>query len=205
MAYKTVDEARSVLADTTATWVDRRDAADTLLSLARQATAALQTHRDDSDRDVSLAVQSALKRLDAPSELLEPMSMGELVMASAKPGSREVSKDDQGYKVEVTLKNKRTQTVFVQEHQRTEKVKIVRVYTLCGPPKDEACRGALEANAKLVQSAVARIDHEGTKQFALIQCFLDGYITKTEMHASIKEVAFYGDWLEGKMTGLDKL
>ena len=205
MAHETVNEARKLLADTTATWVDRRDAANALLDLARHATTALQAHQDDADTDVSLAVTSALKRLHAPSELLEPMSMGELVMACAKPGSREVTKDRQGYTVEVTLKNDRRQTVYVHEHLRDDKVKLVRVYTLCGSPRDNVFRGALEANGKLVQSAIAIIDHEGAEQFALIQCFLDGHITKTEMHASIKEVAFYGDWLEGKITGLDEL
>ncbi len=208
-----VEKSIEVLNDESSSWVSRRDAAESLRDAARDAIAALQRQAEAKDTDVRMAVQNALKDLQAsptPSaapktdiSALEPRSMAELVRACEKPGRRDVHEEDEGFRVEVTLKSGRAQTVHVSSYQRKDGIKLIRVLSFCGLPDEEVYVWALRANAKLVASAVALVKHEDIEHLALTRTFLDGEVTKPEMHTAIKEIAHYADWLELKVTGKD--
>jgi len=210
MPEQTLEGACKVLANEKATWVDRRDAAVFLGKIAKQALTTLYNQRDDKDTDVRMAVQKVLEEVDEshPAHAVSAapaLSLKDLVMACAKPGEREIISEGDRFRVVMTLRDNRKQTVYVQPHKRKDGIRLVRVFTFCGHPAEDAYRWALEANMKLVQSAVGLAQHDGEEQFALLRCFLDGEITKPEMHAAIKEIGIYGDWIEQKMSGLDEL
>lgn len=205
-----LDKTIETLNDTSKSWVDRRDAADALRDVALSAIRGLQGQVTASDTDVRLAVERNLEALNAPADAApptsandEPRSLKDLVMACAKPGRREVSEDGDDFKVQVTLKNGRSQTVYVTRFLRKDGIKLIRVYSYCGEPDDDAYIWSLRANGKLVQSAVALMKRDDAEQLVLTRTFLQGEMTKPELHTAIKEIAHYSDWLEHKLTGKD--
>jgi len=204
-----IEDAIATLEDESKTWVDRRDAVDALAKTITDAEQALQSQAETKDPDVRMAVARALEKLDRPTPAgkfgQDIESLDDVVYACAKPGEREVVADGDGFRVDVTLKSGRNQTVRVERHQRNDGIKVVRVYSPCGGAEPDAYDWCLKANLKLVQSSVGLIEGNGNRQFVLLRTFLDGEITKPEMHAAIKEIAHYADWLENKITGKDDL
>ena len=207
-----LEQAINQLSDDSKSWVDRRDAADALRDIATGAIAALQGQSEAKDVDVRMAVQGALDALNAPAPVvvdggagsaIEKKSLATVVRECEKPGRRDVSEDGDGFKVAVTLKNGRNQTVFITPYQRKDGIKLVRVFSYCGVPDEASYLWSLRANGKLVQSAVAILDHEGEDHLVLTRTFLEGEISKPEMHTAIKEIAHYADWLENKLSGKD--
>ena len=39
--------------------------------------------------------------------------------------------------------------------------------------------------------------------FVMANCFLASHVSPAELKAAVKEIAFYGDWIEKEMTGAD--
>ena len=112
-----IDELRNDKAG----WVTRRDAAEVLGKVARQALAALDAHRADPDRDVRKAVERALEMVSAPppSEMVDrTYSLEELARGCEKQDERTVSPHDEGFAVVVRLAEERTQTVYIMPHRR---------------------------------------------------------------------------------------
>jgi len=189
-------------------WVTRRDAAEVLGKVARQALAALDAHRADPDVDVRRAVERALGEVSTPppSEITDrTYSMRELAEGCAKEGVREVEAHGDGYRVRVRIDATRGQTVYVMPHQRRDGTSLVRVYSWCGTPTPEVLHWAMKSNAKLVHCAFAVETTDGAEQIVLVNSFVYGKATPAMLKASVKEVAFYADWLEKKLTGLDEL
>lgn len=207
---KELDAIARTLADTGAGWVYRRDAAETLGKLTSRAVEALKAHADDKDRDVSDEVKRALGNAAASLEGIEPIAQSrahtleELVKGLEKRGSRAVSPDGDGYEVKVELREGRSQVLHIERYERSDGVKCVRVFTHCGPASERTIEWALRNNMSMVQCAVATIEEKDELRLIIVNSFLDGHITPGEMKACIKEIAFYGDWMEKKLTGLDE-
>ncbi len=206
--YEELQKTIRELGDRKAGWVTRRDAAEVLGNLARQSLAALDAHRADNDVDVRMAVARALGNINSPppSELTDrTYSLKELVDGCAKPGSRTVEPHGKGYAIRVNIDDARGQAVYVMPHKRRDGTSLVRVYSYCGKPTDEVLNWAMRSNAKLVHCAFA-VEPNGEKdQVVLVNNFVHGKATPAMVKASVKEIAFYADWLEKKLTGLDEL
>ncbi len=202
---KELEEAVAGLRDRDAGWVTRRDAAEALGRLAAAAVEALRAHMEDADQDVRRTVLDCLGRASAGLRGVKPVaearatSLRELVEPCAKPGSREVAQTRAGFDVRVTLKSGRAQVVHVEQSARKDGVELVRVYTRCGAPADDALRWALRTNLDLAQCALAIAKEEGGDVLVLTNSFLSGVVTPEELKACVKEVAFYGDFIEQKI------
>ena len=206
--FEQINEAAKQLANTQAGWVTRRDGAEFLGKVAAAALGVLNENRDEMDVDVRRVIDAALEEARAglagvKPKASGPVPLGDLVKACEKPGRREVRPDGDGYVIEVKLKEGRHQTVYVSHAERKDGIELIRVFTYCGKYAEEAMQWALRANTKLAQGALALTDADGEERFALVNCFLAGEVTTTEFKASVKEIAFYGDWVEKKLTGLD--
>lgn len=226
-------EKAAALADTRAGWVTRRDAAEWLGEAAVQAIAALREHTAEEDKDVRAAVERAIERVNqamagAPVEPLgyrtwKPQggedragtdrdgaprtryTLEELAQACVKPKVREVTEDKSGYRVHVRLKSGRSQTVYISPFTRRDGVELVRVYTRCGKPMQNAFGWALRANMKIAQGALAIAKEQGEEELVLTNTYILDEVSPREIKASVKEVAFYGDWVESKLSALDEL
>jgi len=189
--------------------VTRRDGADALGDAAAKAVEILRAYSKDADVDVASAVNRALERISgavagvAPKPGSRDYTLEELVAGVEKEGKRSVQSHDDGYAVDVRLKNGRNQKVYISPSHRSDGTKLVRVFTYCGEPTEDAMRWALETNMKLSQGALALHEEGGTEHFVLVNCYIASEATPTEVKASVKELAFYGDWIEQRLSGLD--
>lgn len=206
----TVEKIEGQLADRDAGWVTRRDAAEALGQRASQAVEVLRRFEDDSDRDVRSAVLGCLGWVRSAVEGIRPVardktySLAELANSLDKKGSREVSRHGDGFKVHVSLKNERRQEVFITPVDRSDGESLVRVYTHCGKPTPDSHMWALRNNMMLAQCALAITEHEGEDMFVLVAGLITDHISPLELKAAVKEIAFFGDWIEEKLTGLDE-
>jgi len=205
-----IDKAIKQLADTKAPWVHRRDAAVYLGEAGKRAVGALNAHKADSDKDVQAAIQKALRHaaggLAGIQPEVEPASypIKELAEACEKPGQRSVKQEGDGYVVEVQLTKDRHQQVYLMPYARKDGAKLVRVFTYCGKPREDATSWALRANMKIPKGALALTEEQGEEHFVLVHCLPADKITPREVKIAVKAIAAYGDWIESKMTGLDE-
>ncbi len=209
--FEAINAAAEKLHNRHAGWVTRRDSAELLGKIALRALGALHAARDETDVDVHRAVETAMGQAAAALEGVKPrpversFTLDELVRSCEKAGERTIEKiSDEEYTVGVTLKNERHQSVHVRKFKRSDNVELVQVYTVCGPGDEESYAWALRANTKLVQSAMALEKHDDGEHFILTTSFLADHVTRQELKSAVKETAYYGDWIEGKLTGQDE-
>jgi len=207
--FEEIEKAIAVLQNTNAGWVNRRDAVDYLTEAADKAVDTLNAYREEPDVDVQFAVEKGLGHLSARLAGIEPVaaaasqrySLDELAQACAKPGQREVAPYEDGYKVEVTLKDGRRQQVYLMPYQEENRPSIIRVYTYCGKALRSAFRWALKSNMRMTYGAVALRKEEDEDRFLLVNNLLASETHPAEVKGSVKELSIYGDWIEKKLSG----
>lgn len=209
-----LEKAAADLKKKDAGWVTRRDGATKLGEIAETAIDTLNQFQEDNDVDVRLGVQRALEAVEAkikPSAGFSGMpkiqSLKSMAYDLVKSGERDVSEHGDGFKVQVTLPRKnRKQTVYIDPYQRRDGVKLVRIYTFCGEPTDQAYRWALRTNTKLAQGYLSVLEgDDGKEHLALMNVYIESELTDKELKASVKEVSYYGDWIEEKFSQGDEL
>jgi len=201
-----LDQAIEVLQDQRAGWVHRRDAVHAVREHAGRALAALKAHADDSDRDVRDAVLEALGTAQAALQGIEAVpairahTLDELVEYVKKPGSRDVAATNDGYDITVALRDGRKQIVHVRTGKSQAGDETVQVSTRCGPATERGYKWALRNNTGLTHCGMALVEHDGREYFDMVNAFLSNNVTPEEFKACVKELAFYGDWAESKLT-----
>lgn len=208
-----LEKVINTLADTSAGWVDRRDAADALGELAGKSLAALRKHADEGDVDVRAAVRRALEKLDVGAGAQRPPSaekgavsrptLKELAQACEKKLKRAVKPQGNGFVVRVQTRKGRTQDVFIQPHTRPDGRELIRVSTQCGEADAETIAWAIRSNTELMYCAFSVHSVDTKEQLQLVNNFNPDQVTPDMVKDAVKEIAFYGDWLEQKLTGKD--
>jgi hypothetical protein len=201
-----LDPLINALANTQAGWVTRRDAAEALGAAAQKACGALDKHREDADVDVRRAVQQAIAAVHkpAPAEKLSPPSLRELVEPLARPGRREVVQEADGYAITLQLKGERRQKILVQPVTRKDGKEIIRVFTWCGEATPEKYEWLLRSNTRLSYCAFTLLEEQGVLRVALVASLSRDRATTAKVKSAVKEMAFYGDWLEQQTSTADQ-
>jgi len=199
-----IDRAVSQLSNREGTWVARRDAADFLGKVSNRARGALAQFAEDPDTDVRAAVARALgdaawRDVDRAGVL----SFEELVRAIERPGKRAAKPVDGGFEIAVTLKNGRTQKVQVTRGNSEAGAETIRVRSRCGPADAAALEWALRTNDRLPHCSFAITEDSGQQHLELGHSLRAKKATADELRACVKEVAFYADWAEGRLSKQD--
>ncbi len=203
-----VEQLVRTLENREAGWVVRRDAAELLGKVAQLALSALTAHRSDTDMDVQLQVERSLEGLYAVA-LPGPIRKGEytvrdLAMACEKAPARTIEPHDNGFVVTVRLNKERAQKVFIMPHDTRDGRRLVRIYTPCGEPSAEALSWALRANGKLTHGSFAIFQGKHGDQLVLVNSLLRTEANPENVKMSVKQIAYFGDWLEQHISGLDE-
>ena len=190
-------------------WVNRRDAAEELGRTATKSVEALRAHVEDEHTDVRAMVVKALGWAKAGLEGVQPVAqeraytLDELARSVEKPGGREVSPKGDGFEIVVTsraARSKRTSAAHATAHAAKD---TSRLSTLCGPASDKVFRWALRNNTGLSHCALALSEEGGEEILVMVNSFLADAVTPAEFKSSVKELAYYGDWVESKLTDGD--
>lgn len=202
---KELDAARQRLEDARAGWVHRRDAALELGRWATIALDALKRHINDEDTDVRRAVGEAVAKIHLPTV---PASDGSyaletLVATCEKPGKRSVRAEGDGFVVQVALPEGREQSVRLAASTSRDGHPLIQVSTRCGEANDKAKNWALRYNAKLVHCAFAVQVVDEKEELMLMENIPCRHANPEAVKAAVKEIAFYGDWIEQKLRGGD--
>lgn len=199
-----LERAIAAVSNRGATWVSRRDAADFLGRVAAQAREALKQNAEDADTDVRAAVAKALGdatwRDAGRSGKESQLTLDELVRAIERPGKREVRVIDDGFEITVTLKNGRAQKVHVTHTTSEAGADTIQVCSRCGPATEKEMAWALRTNNRLPHCSLAIVEDGGQEWFELVHSLRAQKATVDELRACVKEVAFYGDWAEARLT-----
>lgn len=182
-------------------WATRKEAAHQLGDAAQRARAALEALRDDPDRDVRAAIRSALSATPNGAEI----SIEALAQYCHKPGRRTVSPHEDGFKIEAQIDASRTQTVYMLPRLQDDGTPILRVFSPCGKPDSSSAAWALRSNANLVGCAFAVENFERFEHLIIVKNFLRHRASPAEVLAAVKQIAYYGDWLEKRLNGTDQL
>ncbi len=190
-------------------WVIRRDAAEELGRAAIKSIEALRDHVEEEDIDVRAMVVKALGWARAGLDGVGPVAqeraytLEELAKSVAKPGSREVSAKGDGFEIVVTVREGRSQKVLAGPAKSQSGKDTIRISTLCGPASEKALRWALRNNMGMSHCALALSEEDGDEMLVMVHSFLADAVTPLEFKSSVKEAAYYGDWVESKLTDGD--
>jgi hypothetical protein len=204
-----VARAAKALRDEKSGYVDRRDAAQALGEIASDALGVLHQFREEEDVDVRSTIDKALGAASAALAGITPApgegpTLEDLARSCEKEGERRVEPSGDGFAIHVQGADGRKQTVYARPHKRKDGVALIKVYTHCGPYREDALAWALRANTNIAQGALALEKGEDGEEFVLVNSFITGEVTPREFKGAVKEIAFYGDWIEKKLTGLDE-
>lgn len=215
---KALDKIIQALADTNSGWVGRRDAAEALGEIAKKSLAALNAHANEKDTDVRSAVERALAQAGAPAAATPPTASGPetdapaaatpptmkaLALACVKKPKRAVRREGSGFVVRSAMKDGRTQDVTIARHTRDDGREMIRVSTLCGPADSESIAWALRTNSQFMFCAFHVDTRDGVDYLSLVSHFDPKHVTPAMVKDSVKEMAYYGDWVDQKLTGGD--
>lgn len=210
-----VQQAIDRVADREAGRVYRRDAADWLGGAAARALAALHAQGDDPDVDVRTAVHHALRKARAGLGTVAGAVAGDgpaagyslraLAEYCRKPGSREVEPDGEGFVVSAARENGRRQRVYLTPFSGYRGRPMLRIHSCCGDaPEERTLRWAMRRNGELNHCALGLVEHEGAERLALMRCYPLSHADPALVKASVKEMAYYGDWIEQRLAGGDR-
>ncbi len=201
-------ELVQVLNNREAGWVARRDAAENLGKCAHQIINELVIHLKDSDMDVQMEIERSLEPLhvllNTRGKQHKPYTLKELSLGCEKHGVRTVETYKTGFVVTVKLDNNRSHRVYIMPNKFHDK-SIIRLFTLCGEATSEKLAWALRANTKLFHGAFATLRFNGEGHLAIVNNILKDEATPEMIKRGVKEMAYYGDWLEQKISNMDNL
>jgi len=206
---QSVDDYAGTLNNTEETWVNRRDAAEGLGKIAVKCRAALDAHQEDADTDVRAMIAKQLAELGGESAApaaahKSRFTLEELAQACARPGARAVEPHNDGFLVTVKTDESRTQKVYVMPFKRRDGKALIRVYSICGEATAKTVNWVLRANGKLIHCAYATVQEDGKDLLILVNNFRFDRATPNGVKSAVKEIAFYADWLEGKLSTGDE-
>lgn len=200
-------EMIEVLNNYDAGWVARRDAAENLGKTAHRIIAELLGHQQDQDMDVQM---EAVRTLEPLHVLLatrgkprRQYTLRDLALACEKAGHRTVDTYKTGFVVTVKLESGRTHRVYIMPHKLRQGRSIIRLFTLCGEATPEKFAWTLKANTKLTHGAFALLKFNDDDHLAIVNNIVKEEATPEMIKRGVKEMAFYGDWLEEKITQMD--
>ena len=98
----------------------------------------------------------------------------------------------------------RKQELSIATDTRRDGKGLIRVSTRCGARDDTALSWALRANKDVTHCAMSLCKEGDEEFFDLVSSTIASETSPEEIKAAVKEVAFYGDWIENKLTGSDE-
>lgn len=207
---KALSRTLDTLADKDIGWVNRRDAAMDLGTVGVEAVRTLKAYTEDTDRDVQRSIKQSLGDIAKAVQGFDPIDLSEglpslkrLVEALERKGARDITNADTPYEITVATKDGRSQKVHIEATKSNTDRGIIRVSTRCGEATEETHVWALTNNAHMSHCALAIESIDGESALVLVNNLLADTVSFQELKLTVKEVAFYGDWVEEKLSKED--
>lgn len=113
------------------------------------------------------------------------------------------SRTGQKYEVTIQLEEGRNQRVFLQpsDHGTTER--LLLIYSICCPAREDYYEAALRMNSDIPHGSLALREIDGTLMFVMVDTYPRATVDAEEVRRSVLEVARCADAVERHLTGRD--
>lgn len=113
--------------------------------------------------------------------------------------------DGERLMVQVPLPEGRQQRVYIEDRVSGPwSEQLVKIYSLCGPVREDYLRHALELNADISHGSLAIEKVEGSDFFVMINLYPRATCDAEEIRQSILDISHWADQVERALTGEDR-
>jgi hypothetical protein len=211
---KEIEQALKDLRNASVAWTARRDAAALLGRVVQEAFSALKSQRDDPQIDVRMAVDQALRRAGTPPvantdgdklpKIMREYSLEELAQSCVKQGKCTLSKQGNDFALEVRTSDSRRQIVQLSVLTEPGASTLLRIHTRCGEAAPKTFQWALRNNARMKGCAFALETIDEKEHLTVVINLPLKNILPELVQSAGANVAQYGDWVEQKLSKMDR-
>lgn len=107
------------------------------------------------------------------------------------------------FRVSLTLRGDRTQTVYIENSPHSAGDRLLMIYSLCCEATPIFYEEALRLNAVVHHGGISIRDIDGTPFFVMVDTYPRGTVSGEEIRRSVIELAHRADLVEENLTGRD--
>ena len=107
------------------------------------------------------------------------------------------------FRVCLTLRGDRTQTVYIENSEHPAGDRLLMIYSLCCRASPDFYEDALRLNAVVHHGGISIRDIDGQPHFVMVDTFPRGTVSGEEIRRSVIELGCRADFVEERLTGTD--
>ena len=119
------------------------------------------------------------------------------------PNIRWERNDKMGFRVFLSLRGDRTQTVFIENSDHAAGDRLLMIFSLCCPARPDFYEEALRLNALVHHGGISIRDINGQPYFVMVDTYPRGSVSGEEIRRSVIELGCRADFVEERLTGKD--
>jgi len=108
-----------------------------------------------------------------------------------------------GFRVRLTLRHQRTQTLFIENSEHSPGERLLMLYTICCEARPSFYEDALRLNSVVHHGGISIRDIEGTPYFVMIDTYPRATVSGEDIRRSVIELGYRADAVEQLLTGKD--
>ncbi len=108
-----------------------------------------------------------------------------------------------GFRVRLTLRHQRTQTLYIENSEHSPGERLLMLYTICCEARSSFYEDALRLNAVVHHGGISIRDIEGTPYFVMIDTYPRATVSGEDIRRSVIELGYRADAVEQLLTGKD--
>lgn len=111
--------------------------------------------------------------------------------------------DDDGFRVHLTLRDERTQTVYIENSDHAAGDRLLMIYSICCEARPDFFEDALRLNARMHHGGISIRDIGGQSYFVMVDTYPRGTVSGEDIRRSAIELGSRADSVEKLLTGRD--
>ena len=119
------------------------------------------------------------------------------------PNIRWECRGNDSFRVWLTLRGDRTQTVFIENSEHSPGDRLLMIYSLCCRATPNFYEDALRLNAVVHHGGISIRDIDGEPYFVMVDTYPRGTVSGEEIRRSVIELGSRADFVEERLTGMD--
>ncbi len=119
------------------------------------------------------------------------------------PNIRWEADNEDGFRVHLTLRDERTQTVYVENSEHSAGDRLLMIYSICCEARTDFYEDALRLNAIMHHGGISIRDIGGRPYFVMVDTYPRGTVSGEDIRRSAIELGSRADSVEKLLTGKD--
>jgi serine/threonine-protein kinase len=111
--------------------------------------------------------------------------------------------DDDGFRVQLTLRDERTQTVYIENSEHSAGDRLLMIFSICCEARPDFYEDALRLNAMMHHGGISIRDIGGQPYFVMVDTYPRGTVSGEDIRRSVIELGSRADSVEKLLTGKD--